>query len=242
MSRKKLIIAIVLMVALIAAGIIVPTVWRISKNKQKSAKETEAVTETELSETETDKKDKEETLEFLKFDKLTAFLSEGQIKDFKEQIPVYLEKKKLTGITSVTFLEDKTTYPSSTDTLLEFSLSDDSTLLVTYSSPTGAFLFGKEKLQVGEDTKTYERQTDETLPDVSTEDVENRQEGGFADTKDTKPEETPAASEAPADAPAAAETPTPADTPTTEPPAPAEAGNTETAAQPETPAKEEAAK
>lgn len=141
------------------------------------------------------------------------------------------EKKKLTGITSVTFLEDKTTYPSSTDTLLEFTLSDDSTLLVTYSSPTGAFLFGKEKLQVGEDTKTYERQTDETLPDVSTEDVEKRQEGGFADTKDTKPEETPAASEAPTETPAAAETP-----------APAETDNAGTGAQPETPAKEEAAK
>lgn len=241
MSRKNLVIAIVLMVALIAAGIIVPTVWRINKNRQKAAKETEAVTETDLTETETDKKDKEETLEFLKFDKLTSFFSEGQIKDFKEQIPVYLEKKKLTGITSVTFLEDKTTYPSSTDTLLEFTLSDDSTLLVTYSSPTGAFLFGKEKLQVGEDTKTYERQTDETLPDVSAEDVEKRQEGGFADTKDTKPEETPAASETQTEAPAATETPT--ETPAAaEAPAPAEAGNAGTGAQPETPAKEEAAK
>lgn len=241
MSRKNLIIAIVLMVALIAAGIIAPTVWRINKNKQKAAKETEAVTETDLTETETNKKDKEETLEFLKFDKLTSFFSEGQIKDFKEQIPVYLEKKKLTGITSVTFLEDKTTYPSSTDTLLEFTLSDDSTLLVTYSSPTGAFLFGKEKLQVGEDTKTYERQTDETLPDVSAEDVEKRQEGGFADTKDTKPEETPAASETQTEAPAATETPT--ETPAAaEAPAPAEAGNAGTGAQPETPAKEEAAK
>lgn len=235
MSRKKLIIAIVLMVALIAAGIITPTVWRINKNRQKAAKETEAATETDLTETETDKKTKEETLEFLKFDKLTAFFSEGQIKDFKEQIPVYLEKKKVTGITSVTFLEDKTTYPSSTDTLLEFALSDDSTLLVTYSSPTGAFLFGKEKLQVGEDTKTYERQTDETLPDVSAEDVEKRQEGGFADTKDTKPEETPAASETPTEAPAVA----PA---TADPPASAETDNAGTGAQPETPAKEEAAK
>lgn len=239
MSRKNLIIAIVLMVALIAAGIIAPTVWRINKNRQKAAKETEAATETDLTETETDKKDKEGTLEFLKFDKLTAFFSEGQIKDFKEQIPVYLEKKKLTGITSVTFLEDKTTYPSSTDTLLEFALSDDSTLLVTYSSPTGAFLFGKEKLQVGEDTKTYERQTDETLPDVSAEDVEKRQEGGFADTKDTKPEETPAASETQTEAPAVTETPT--ETPAAAE-APAEAGNAGTGAQPETPAKEEAAK
>lgn len=239
MSRKNLIIAIVLMVALIAAGIIAPTVWRINKNRQKAAKETEAATETDLTETETDKKAKEETLEFLKFDKLTAFFSKGQIKDFKEQIPVYLEKKKLTGITSVTFLEDKTTYPSSTDTLLEFALSDDSTLLVTYSSPTGAFLFGKEKLQVGEDTKTYERQTDETLPDVSAEDVEKRQEGGFADTKDTKPEETPAASETQTEAPAVTETPT--ETPAAAE-APAEAGNAGTGAQPETPAKEEAAK
>ena len=54
MSRKKLIIAIVLMVALIAGGIIAPTVWRINKNRQKAAKETEAATETELAETETD--------------------------------------------------------------------------------------------------------------------------------------------------------------------------------------------
>ncbi len=100
---------------------------------------------------------------------------------------------------------------------------------MTYSSPTSAFLFGKEKLQAGEDTKTYERQTDETLPDVSTEDVEKRQEGGFADTKDTKPEETPAASEAPTETPAATETP-----------APAETDNAGTGAQPETPAKEEA--
>lgn len=195
MSRKKLIIAIVLMAALIAAGIVIPTVWRINKNRQKAPKETENISETVSEETE-DSTDTE--LTFLEFDKLTAFFSESQITDFKEQIPEYLEKKELSGISSVKFLEDKTSYPSSTDTLLEFALSDGSTLPVTYSSPTGTFLFGTEKLQVREDTRKYERQTDETLPDVSTDDIENMQEDGFADTQNTEAE-TPTVTEAPSD-------------------------------------------
>lgn len=66
--------------------------------------------------------------------------------------------------------------------MLTFAFSDNTTLPVTCSTSTGAFLFGEEKLQVSENIITYERETDDKLPAVTTEEIESMQEGGFADT------------------------------------------------------------
>ena len=48
-----------------------------------------------------------------------------------------------------------------------FSLSDQDTLPVTYHTPTGVFLFGEDGVQVSADTTVYEKQTDDSLPSLT---------------------------------------------------------------------------
>ena len=188
MNRKNLIIAVAAMAAMIAVGIVGPTVYRATKDKPKAAQEatqeTTAESPSEEEEAEPQKPD-DSPLTFLEFQDLSAFFSESEIEDLKGQIPEYLERAAISGITSAKFLKDQTSYPSSTDTLLVFSLSDGSTLPVLYRTPSGSFLFGEEQLQIRRDTKTYERKTDESLPEVSADEVEEMQEGGYADTEET---------------------------------------------------------
>ena len=94
------------------------------------------------------------------------------------------------------FLPDETGYPDKDTTLLQFSLSNGTLLPVTYSASSGAFFFGEEKLQIAKDSRTYPRQTDDTLSSVTTEEIEARQEGGYADTSNDSIEETPGSSNA----------------------------------------------
>ena len=66
-----------------------------------------------------------------------------------------------------------------------FSLSDQDTLPVTYHTPTGVFLFGEDGVQVSADTTVYEKQTDDSLPSLTSQDIEHLQEGGYPDTSDS---------------------------------------------------------
>lgn len=187
MSRKKVILSIFLMIALVLVGIVLPTIWKMEKHD--SEKETES-NQTSIPEKETTVP--EETVvqpEYIHFDALKEFFSENQIEDLKEQFPSYFDEIGQNGVSSVEFLPDETSYPEKDTTLLQFSLPDGNKLPVTYSTSSGAFFFGEEKLQVSTAQRTYMRQTDDSLPPVTTEEIEARQEGGFADTTDDVIEE-----------------------------------------------------
>lgn len=187
MNRKKIILSVFLMVILVLVGLILPSIWR--NQKKAEHKEPENPVKTEVKGTP-DSKDIQ--LDFINFEALKVFFSDSQIAALKEQFTIYLVRAEKSGIQSVTFLPDQTTYPSDTAAELTFTLSDNSILPVTYSTPTGVFLFGKEKLQVSTDTEVYEKPTDDELPSVTPEDVENLQEGGYPDTTNTpvRPDET----------------------------------------------------
>jgi len=122
---------------------------------------------------------------------LQNFFSKGQIETLRQELQTYLTDTGNTSITSVQFLEDKTTYPNASDIGFSFRLSDDSVLPVYYSSSIGRFFYGEERTPGTEEIKTYEQQTDENLPVLTTEEIELLPEGGYDDTKETEPEKLP---------------------------------------------------
>lgn len=75
--------------------------------------------------------------------------------------------------------------PYRNNRLPDVSLSDQDTLPVTYHTPTGVFLFGEDGVQVSADTTVYEKQTDDSLPSLTSQDIEHLQEGGYPDTSDS---------------------------------------------------------
>ena len=178
MSRKKLILSILLMIGMIVAGIVLPALWKAEKKKNHTADLNQPAKEIQ---TEGEDTASLPTLKYVAFEEL-QFFADTQINELKQQLSLYLKETGKTDITSVTFLPEQTTYPEGNDIMLTFALSDNTTLPVTCSTSTGAFLFGKEKLQVTENIITYERKTDQKLPAVTTEEIESLQEGGFADT------------------------------------------------------------
>lgn len=186
MSRKKVILSIFLMIALVLVGIVLPTIWKMEKHDPEKEPESN---QTSIPEKETTVPEKAVVQpEYIHFDALKEFFSENQIEDLKEQFPSYFDEIG-NGVSSVEFLPDETSYPEKDATLLQFSLPDGNKLLVTYSTSSGAFFFGEEKLQVSTAQRTYMRQTDDSLPPVTTEEIEARQEGGFVDTTDDVIEE-----------------------------------------------------
>ena len=178
MSRKKLILSILLMIGMIVAGIVLPALWKAEKKKNHTADLNQPAKEIQ---TEGEDTASLPTLKYVAFEEL-QFFADTQINELKQQLSLYLKETGKTDITSVTFLPEQTTYPEGNDIMLTFALSDNTTLPVTCSTSTGAFLFGEEKLQVSENIITYERKTDQKLPAVTTEEIESLQEGGFADT------------------------------------------------------------
>lgn len=188
MSRKKVILSIFLMIALVLVGIVLPAIWKMEKQDSEKSAESTHTTTTEKEPTTIPERVVSD-LEYIGFDTLKEFFSGSQIADLKEQFPSYFKKTGQTDISSLEFLPDETSYPDKDSTLLLFALSDDMLLPVTYSTSSGAFFFGEEKLQVSADSRTYPRQTDDTLESLTTEEIETRQEGGFADTTDDVIEE-----------------------------------------------------
>ena len=155
MSRKKLILSILLMIGMIVAGIVLPALWKAEKQKNHTADPKQPAKEIQTEGADTVSLP---TLKYVAFEEL-QFFADTQINE-----------------------PEQTTYPEGNDIMPTFALSDNTTLPVTCSTSTGAFLFGEEKLQISENTITYERETDDKLPAVTTEEIESMQEGGFADT------------------------------------------------------------
>lgn len=114
-------------------------------------------------------------------------MAETKITELKALFPQYLKKAGLDGITSISFLSDQSSYPSSKEVRLMFTLSDESTMPVSYDRD-GRFLFGEERTLLSDETKTYPKPADDKLPKLSPSDIEKMQEGGYPDTaKPVKP-------------------------------------------------------
>ncbi len=189
MSRKKFILFIFLMAALVSVGIILPAMHRNQTEGQPERKKSLPATGKTTKPTPIKEASSLAGLQYLGFEDLETFLPLIQIEDLKTQLAYYLQETGYINIASVTFLADETTYPSNGETLFQFSLSDGSKLPVTCLIADGTFTFGEENQQTSSSdtayTRIYTRQIDDTLPAVTTEEIEAMQEGGYADTENT---------------------------------------------------------
>lgn len=176
MSRKKVFLSIFLFILLITVSIILPTVWRIEKESSKKEPVPEKSSDSLLEETKEPLK-----VTFQDFDKLSSSLAAVQISSLQEQFPEYLKQAGYEGNLTVIFMPEETYYPDKNTSCFYFQLSKEDILAVYYSAPSGTFSFSKEKMTVQVDTTVYTKPTDENLPKVTTEDIENRMEGGYAD-------------------------------------------------------------
>lgn len=187
MSRKKLILSIFLMAALVSIGIILPAMHRNQTAEQPTRKKQVPATGKTTKPSPIKENSSLSGLQYLGFEDLETFLALIQIEDLKTQMVSYLQDTGYRNITSVTFLVDETRYPSDGETLFQFSLSDGSKLPVTCLTVDGTFTFGEEERQISSSenayTRIYTRQTDNSLPAVTTKEIEAMQEGGYADTE-----------------------------------------------------------
>ena len=190
MSRIKLILSILLMLLLLAVGIFLPSRLREQSKNPEQEKETASAEKEQNELTEMD---------FLSFEELSQFFSSAQTASLKEQFPVYLTHAGRTDITSAEYLPDETAYPDTITVELHFRLSDDRTLPVFYDTMTGTFSFGEERTVLGASGQTYEKPVVDTLPPVSPSEVEQRQEGGYADVSAPESETPPAETDTPAE-------------------------------------------
>lgn len=187
MNRKKVILSILMMVFLVIVGFVLPHLFK-EKRGEKTAP-TSAPTKEETADIESPKSTK--TLSFLNFDTLENFFSKGQLKILQLEMQTYLTDTMNSSVTSVQFLEDTTTYPNASDISFSFRLSDNSILPVYYNSSTGRFFYGEERTPGTEEIKTYKQQTDENLPVLTTEEIEQLPEGGYDDSREITSEKQP---------------------------------------------------
>lgn len=189
MSRKKFILSIFLMAALVSVGIILPAMHRNQTEGQPARKKSLPATGKTTKPSPIKEVSSLPGLQYLGFENLETFLPLIQIEDLKVQMASYLQETGYINIASVTFLVDETSYPSNGETLFQFALSDGSKLPVTCLTANGTFAFGEEKQRIPSSdtayTRIYTRQTDDSLPSVTTEEIETMQEGGYADTENT---------------------------------------------------------
>ena len=122
MNRTKVILSIFLMLFLLLAGLVLPSFWKSQKKEASGNKGREPAKETTETNSDT------HMPEYLDFDALKAFFSDSQIASLKGQFPVYLKEYVKKEQTSITFLPEKTSYPTETTVCLMFSLSDQDTL------------------------------------------------------------------------------------------------------------------
>ena len=180
MNRKKAILAIFMMAFLIIIGFVFPSIWKSQKGNKKS--ETENTQHDDSENTETEQAENNESISFQDFEALEDFFSKEQLKLFQEELTSYLKIVKQMSLTSIRFLADDTTYPNASDINFLFQLPDKSVLPVYYTSSTGRFFFGEERTPDSGKEIIYERPTDDKLPSITTEEIEQLQEGGYDDT------------------------------------------------------------
>ena len=187
MRRKNFILSIFLMAALVSVGMILPAMHRNQTAEQPARKKSLPATGKTTKPAPIKEASSLAGLQYLGFEDLETFLPLIKIEDLKAQMASYLQEAGYINITSATFLADETSYPSNGETLFQFSLSDGSKFPVTCLTADGTFSFGEEKRQIpSSDTaymRIYTRQTDDSLPSVTTEEIEAMQEGGYADTE-----------------------------------------------------------
>lgn len=189
MSRKKLIFSVLLMAALVSVGIVLPSMHRSQTTRQPTKRKPTSSVEKPAIPSPINEISSLSGIQYLGFEDLETFLPFVQIEDLKTQLAFYLQESGYTDLSSVTFLVDETSYPSNGETLFQFSLSDGSKLPVTCLTVDGTFTFGENNQQIDSsgmsDIRIYARQTDNSLPAVTTEEIETMQEGGYADTEST---------------------------------------------------------
>lgn len=189
MSRKKLIFSVLLMAALVSVGIVLPSMHRSQTTRQPTKRKPTSSVEKPAIPSPINEISSLSGIQYLGFEDLETFLPFVQIEDLKTQLAFYLQESGYTDLSSVTFLVDETSYPSNGETLFQFSLSDGSKLPVTCLTADGTFTFGENNQQIDSsgmsDIRIYARQTDNSLPAVTTEEIETMQEGGYADTEST---------------------------------------------------------
>ena len=194
MNKKKAILAIFMMAFLIIIGFILPSIWKSQKGNKKSEAENTQHDDSEHAETE--QAENNESITFQDFEALEDFFSKEQVKLFQEELTSYLTNVKQISLTSICFLADATTYPNASDINFSFQRPDKSVLPVYYTSSTGRFFFGEERTPDSGKEIIYERPTDDKLPSITTEEVEQLQEGGYDDTSEN-PEDAPPVTEVP---------------------------------------------
>ena len=185
MSRLRVILAILLLIILVVIGIVLPSLWKSTKNT--SEKQTDLASSDREDSTPPEEMS---DLEYTGFEKLSPFFPDSITADLKALFPVYLQNSGRIEIKSVTFLPDETTYPDNNTTRLFFLLSDSTRLPVQYIGDLGVLLFGDEEAEFPTEQRSYEKQTDDSLPTVTTDQVENRQEGGYDDISSSQPAES----------------------------------------------------
>lgn len=189
MSRKKIILSIFLMAALVLVGIVLPAIHRNKVTGQMEKKTNIPTAGNRAKKSSRKEISSLSGIQYLGFEDLETFLPFVQIEDLKTQLASYLQEAGYTDLSSVTFLVDETSYPSNGQTLFQFALSNGSKLPVTCLTADGTFTFGEKNQQIDSsgtsDTRIYARQTDNSLPTVTTEEIEAMQEGGYADTEST---------------------------------------------------------
>ena len=182
MSRLRVILAILLLIILVVIGIVLPSLWRSSKNTSEKQTDLASSNRDDLTPNE-----ERSDLEYTGFEKLSSFFPDSVTADLKALFPVYLKNSGRDEIKSVTFLPDETTYPDNNTTRLLFQLSDSTRLPVQYIGDLGVLLFGDEEAEFSTEQRSYEKQTDDTLPTVTTDQVETMQESGYDDITPPQP-------------------------------------------------------
>lgn len=185
MSKKKLIVSILLLLSLVAICIIVP----LSRKKNVTT-EPETATETKpleeaASESEVETEVPLLDLDFSGFEDLADFFTDEQLADLKEQLTYYISANH-PKVTAVTFLPKEVSYPNTTSLKMGFQISDKDILTVYYNLKSDVFSFTDEQtiVKTKEDMK-YEKETDYNLPNYTAEEIEEMQEGGYPDTETT---------------------------------------------------------
>lgn len=182
MSKLRVILAILLLIILVVIGIVLPSLWRSSKNTSEKQTDLASSNRDDLTPNE-----ESSDLEYTGFEKLSSFFPDSVTADLKALFPVYLKNSGRAEIKSVTFLPDETTYPDNNTTRLFFQLSDSTRLPVQYIGDLGVLLFGDEEAEFSTEQRSYEKQTDDTLPTVTTDQVETMQESGYDDITPPQP-------------------------------------------------------
>lgn len=181
MSKTKLVLSILIFIFLVILAVILPQGWKKSSGKAADSPGTEESMPVPAHEDGNGDGETDLGPEYHGFESLDDFLAAAQRVTLEEQLATYLALE-LPWITDVTFLPERSAYPDENSTELAFRLSDGSELPVFYYIKSGTFAFSEEKVFFTQEPVIYEKETNDSLPAYSTEEIEQMDEGGYPDT------------------------------------------------------------